>query len=75
MHLHQPDWKSGERTVDGGVDPGDHPDRADVPYWWWSWKMGQILPVSDGSCKECEMEDFFKILIINDEILNKVYLL
>ena len=42
MHLHQPDWKSGEWAVDGGVDAGDHPDGADVPYRWWSWKSGQF---------------------------------
>lgn len=38
MHLHQPDWKSGEWTVDGGVDTGYYPDGADIPYRWRSWK-------------------------------------
>lgn len=38
MHLHQPDWKSGVGTVDGGVDPGHHAHRAHAPYRRGAWK-------------------------------------
>lgn len=30
MHLHQPDWKSGVRAVDGCVDAGDYTQRPDA---------------------------------------------
>lgn len=32
MHLHQPDWKSGVRTEDGGVHTRHHAEGADAPY-------------------------------------------
>lgn len=37
MHLHQPDWKSGEGTEDGSVHAGDHANGADASDERGSW--------------------------------------
>lgn len=46
MHLHQPDWKSGEWTVDGGVHARHHPHWTDVTDRRWTW-TGEQKPILD----------------------------
>lgn len=57
MHLHQPDWKSGEGTVDGGVEAGDRAHGAHAADGGRSWTVSthrlgtkRLLPTDEPVC-------------------------